>query len=640
MKLCKKTFVLKFLVFVLLLTSIPTSAVWAISTADSDKRTSSFQTSGRIWVAGDSISASHSEEPLANYAVFVHGWGEMLDRYLTDDVQIFNKSISGQSAKYFTDTANYRDIIHGIGKGDFLLIQFGHNDYKVAGNNHYSLPTSTEGSYKWYLKNYYIDPALEAGAMPVLCTSVVCCRFDSNGFVSENQNQRKFANAMKELYTEYCEQGIEIGFIDTYSLSLDILNADISNAKDYYAVKNDVPATAGNPHPSTSLDHVHYSQKGACTMADVITQNLFVLYKDFNRFSLKGVTDGGLGTMENPYQISSAAQLYLIMQDDTKNTSDTYYRLTANLMPAIQKQEWTTVFRANLDGDGHVINNPTGMAQNAFIDVNYGCIENLTLKHYTEFFLSGFTTPFIQDNYGIIRNCTSEGHLFYNCFLQQSRIPEWYFGGFVSRNYQKGMITDCQNHTLLTFNGDSPKVYLGGIAGGNAGTIKNCSNDAVLRIDTSEYDLSHAPVHQEVVCSNGGIAGIASDTAVITDCTSSAVLECYTWLDYETSAVRTDNLVPFTNARLQDYLDSKKPAHPELPDESPQPETPAAVKGDLNDDQTVTLADAQIALRISLLLQEAKPAQMTNADLNQDGSVSLSEVQQILKYALLLIPSL
>lgn len=228
----KSKIVLTFLAAILLCASIlnHSTATYSNETEES-RKTSTFKTSGRIWIAGDSIAADHSYEDENDYANFVHGWGEMLGNYMTDNAQIFNKAISGQSAKLFIEENNYQDIKNGISAGDILLIQFGHNDYK-NGSNHAALPTDTEGSYKWYLKNYYIDPALKAGAMPVLCTSVVSSYFVENT-VTEDQAQSKFADAMRELYEEYCEQGVEIGFIDTYALTQTMLNADISSAKDY-----------------------------------------------------------------------------------------------------------------------------------------------------------------------------------------------------------------------------------------------------------------------------------------------------------------------------------------------------------------------------------------------------------------------
>ena len=103
------------------------SIIFVLGISDAEA-SAQVKTSGRIWIAGDSIAADHSYENEADYARFVHGWGEVIGNYLNENAQVFNMAISGQSAKYFVEEDNYKKIIDGIGEGDLLLIQFGHND--------------------------------------------------------------------------------------------------------------------------------------------------------------------------------------------------------------------------------------------------------------------------------------------------------------------------------------------------------------------------------------------------------------------------------------------------------------------------------------------------------------------------------
>lgn len=637
----KSKILLTILTAVLLCTSIlgHSTATYSNETEES-KKTSSFKTSGRIWIAGDSIAADHSYEDEDDYANFVHGWGEMIGSYLTDDARIFNKAISGQSAKYFIEETNYQDIMDGIGEGDILLIQFGHNDYKSAGPDHSTLPTDTEGSYKWYLKNYYIDPALQVGAMPVLCTSVVSCYFNDNT-MTENQAQSKFAEAMRVLYEEYCGQGIEIGFIDTYALTQTMLNADISSAKDYFALKYDKSSgsytTDENGNRSTSLDHVHFSAKGANATADIISQNLFIMYEDLNRFNKKGLVDGGEGISDAPYLISNWAQLYQILQDDERNTPQTYYKLTQDLMPAMQQQEWETIFRANLDGAGHTIKNVVGKSLSSLFDKNYGTISNLNMEYNLNHSMDNLQFPLVGDNYGTISNCNANGTITFN-YISEEETSLWDCGMFAGFNHDGAVIDSCVNNAAITTNTNVPQVYLGGTAGRNAGTINNCQNTGELCIDTFDLSLNNAPTHTEVVCCSGGIAGIAADTSHITECISAKNPECYTTLKYVASAVLKDTIVPVTESELRTMLDEQLPTQEPGPSETPSPTEPSKLlKGDLNGDAQVTLEDAQLALKLALNIITPEEDQLTTGDLNQDGTIALDEAQHILKAALNII---
>lgn len=626
------------LAFVLILslgTGYTAAAVHTCSGETQEAKTSSFVTSGRIWIAGDSIAADHSYEDEASYVRFVHGWGEMLGDYLTADAQVYNKAISGQTAKFFTQESNYTDIMNGIGKGDFLLIQFGHNDYKSAGSDHSSLPTDVEGSYKWYLKNYYIDPALDAGAMPVLCTSVVLCSFDS-GTVSEYQAQSKFVDAMKELYQEYRSQGIEIGLIDTYAVTQALLNAQSSGASDYYALKYD-RRTGENGSRTTSLDHVHYSELGARTAADIIAQNLFVKYADFNRFNKRGLVDGGEGTQENPYLIGTWAQLYQVLQDDERNKPENYYKLTQDLLPVMSHVEWETVFRADLDGNGHILLNPVNKSQERVFDKNYGTIRNVCLDFNLRHEAETVQTLFVKDNYGIIEDCSAKGsvHVSYCGFHKEP--DEWKCGVFAAQNEDGGTVRGCLNRTDVTVETDMVTAMLGGIAGYNAGVIENCENRGSLELGTSEYVPKDAPVHNEVISCSGGITAVTADRNRLLSNKGGTAAKVHSALKYVAGVISGDAVVPVDEAELRRMLDEQKPDVTPEPVPSDKPvssDIPDMIMGDINGDGAVSLEDAQLALRCALKITDTDERSIKTGDLDGNGKIELGEAQRILRAAL------
>lgn len=596
----------------LFLTSVPAYADADPTAGYYPTKPNAFQVSGKIWIAGDSIAADHSYENINDYARFVHGWGEVIGDYLTNDAQVFNGGISGQSAMHFIEEENYQTIMDGIGKGDLFLISFGHNDYKSNGPTHSTLGTDVEGSYKWYLKNYYIDPALKAGAMPVLCTSVVLCTF-TNNTISKSQTQMQFVQAMKDLYREYLAQGIEIGLIDTNSLTRDFYNANADHADSYFAVRYD-----NSSHTSTSVDRVHSSLAGANAIADMIVQNLFLMYPDFARYNACPATDGGNGTAKDPYKISTWWQLAHMLQDETLNTPDTYFQLTADLEPRIQNIEGQTVLYAHLDGGGHSVKNPIGNVMRSFLDVNYGAISDLHLQYNLDYVSDVPQTTFIGQNFGTISNCTADGNVLFSYFPEDTQ--EFVsVGTFAAANQAGGEIRFCQNHASVEFDTNISQACIGGITGTNAGTIADCTNDGAVLLGTYKLASEKPLTNGSLFCVAGGITAITSDGSQITGCMSN-LPRAHDTLSNSVRLVLNDEIETVTDTDLQTMLAD-------------------AVLGDVSADYVITTADAQLILQYALQLNVPDSEETARrADVDKNGAITLSDARRVLRAALQIEP--
>lgn len=210
--------------------------------------------SGVVWIAGDSIASDHSDNAENGDPRPLVGWGEVIGDYLT--AAVHNEARSGRSTKsYVNENNNYKTIMKEIGAGDVFFIQFGHNDEDSSTKLHtepYGASTQ-EGSYKWYLATKYIDPALEAGAYPVLCTSVA--RYLVKDGRLQEQSHAPYVQAMKELAAEYAGKGITIPVIDCHEYTKALYEADIEGGESYHAVVKD--------GGSEKLDTTHYCEKGA-----------------------------------------------------------------------------------------------------------------------------------------------------------------------------------------------------------------------------------------------------------------------------------------------------------------------------------------------------------------------------------------
>lgn len=104
------------------------------------------------------------------------GMSQVLELYTAPDVQVVHCGKNGRSTKSFLDEGLFAPVQREMGPGDFLLIQFGHNDEKPDEARH----TEPYGSYQENLR-YFIEAARRAGAHPVLVTPIARRLFGEDG---------------------------------------------------------------------------------------------------------------------------------------------------------------------------------------------------------------------------------------------------------------------------------------------------------------------------------------------------------------------------------------------------------------------------------------------------------------------------
>jgi len=79
-----------------------------------------------IFLAGDSTMAAKAEDKRPET-----GWGERLEaRFRPGSVKVVNRAMNGRRSKSFIDEGRWQKIIDDLQKGDWVFIQFGHNDQK------------------------------------------------------------------------------------------------------------------------------------------------------------------------------------------------------------------------------------------------------------------------------------------------------------------------------------------------------------------------------------------------------------------------------------------------------------------------------------------------------------------------------
>ncbi|UOQ47038.1 rhamnogalacturonan acetylesterase [Gracilibacillus caseinilyticus] len=201
-----------------------------------------------IFLASDSTCQTYTKEQAPQA-----GWGQFLPEYLPE-YTICNHAIGGRSSRTFIEEGRLKDIEKEIQKGDYLLIQMGHNDATIQKPERYTDPYT---DYKQYLKQY-IEVARSHYATPVLITPVARLHYVLGEFLIDFND---YCNAMKEVAEEE-----ECILLDLMSLSIaHLTDVGLDQATTYYMV--DVNGT----------DYTHFTEQGANQIAAIIAKQLHLI---------------------------------------------------------------------------------------------------------------------------------------------------------------------------------------------------------------------------------------------------------------------------------------------------------------------------------------------------------------------------
>ena len=164
-----------------LLTITALAAVWLLA--------SSFT----VHLMGDSTMA---EKDLKGGTNPERGWGMMFQNFLDGDVRVANYAKNGLSTKSCIDKGIWDKVFAAVRPGDYVFIQFGHNDSKAGDTTRYAAPF---GAYQDNLRRF-IDGTREKGGTPVLLTPVARRWFKEGGL--DRNCHGDYPAAMKQVAGE------------------------------------------------------------------------------------------------------------------------------------------------------------------------------------------------------------------------------------------------------------------------------------------------------------------------------------------------------------------------------------------------------------------------------------------------------
>lgn len=223
-----------------------------------------------LFLAGDSTVVDEANEPWS-------GWGQLLPRFLSSDISVANYAESGEAANSFVSSKRFAKLLSEMKAGDYLLIQFGHNDQKQKGEG--------KGPYASYTRDlkYLIDEARAKGGIPVLITSMNRRTFDSEGKITNSHGD--YPDAVRKLAKQE-----NVALIDLNAMSKTLYEAwgDEGSKKAFVHF----PAGTFPDQDKDLADNTHFNPYGGyelakCIIQGIIDNNIPVkkyIVKDFKGF--------------------------------------------------------------------------------------------------------------------------------------------------------------------------------------------------------------------------------------------------------------------------------------------------------------------------------------------------------------------
>ncbi|MCT8139925.1 hypothetical protein H1D32_20825 [Anaerobacillus sp. CMMVII] len=219
------------------------------------KRTASKNPS--IYLISDSTVKTYGldQSPMA-------GWGQVIHRFFNREIKVDNRAMGGRSTKLAYKEGRLNDLLVDIKPGDYMFIQFAHNDMAQGKPERYV----TIEQYKDYLNNKYIKGALQRGGTPVCLTSMNRRTFDNetktfvDSFPTYTQAMREVANENKLTLLDLNQRSLafynSLGLNNTDPLFMQLRPGEHSNYLDGLD------------------DNTHFREAGAKQMARMVIEEI------------------------------------------------------------------------------------------------------------------------------------------------------------------------------------------------------------------------------------------------------------------------------------------------------------------------------------------------------------------------------
>lgn len=240
----------------------------------------------RIFMIGDSTMANKD----IRGGKLERGWGMMLKNFFTDDVVVDNRALNGRSSKSFIAEGHWQKVVEQIKPGDYVFIQFGHNDEKKDTARH----TEPGSTFDDNLRRFVRETRLRGG-IPVLFNSVVRRIFVKSSTAVEDDDKRDNSSAglqegdtLIDTHGEYLvspkkvANEMDVPFVDANKITHDLeqgLGPEGSKSLHVWYKPGEVPSL-----PQGRQDNTHYNVRGAYVVAGLLVDAVAMEVPDLKDF--------------------------------------------------------------------------------------------------------------------------------------------------------------------------------------------------------------------------------------------------------------------------------------------------------------------------------------------------------------------
>lgn len=208
-----------------------------------------------IYSIGDSTMA---DKPIENGNP-ERGWCQALKTQVVPGVRFENHAVNGRSSRSFLQEGRWQTVVDQLNPGDWVLIQFGHNDQKVKSPERYTNPYS---GYRENLKRY-VNETRAKGGFPLLMSSIVRRNFNEWGTLEDTHGAYPFVARMLALE-------LDVPFVDMQCLTeRTLIELGVEASRSLHLVYE----PGEHPYfPDGKADNTHLSPIGAQRYAQLFLE--------------------------------------------------------------------------------------------------------------------------------------------------------------------------------------------------------------------------------------------------------------------------------------------------------------------------------------------------------------------------------
>ncbi|HVT83656.1 MAG TPA: rhamnogalacturonan acetylesterase [Chitinophagaceae bacterium] len=214
-----------------------------------------------VFIAGDSTAANKEVKAYPET-----GWGMPFAYMFDSTVTVDNRAKNGRSTKTFISEGLWQKLIGDVKEGDYVLIQFGHNDEVKEKTDRYTAPEEFKANLA-----RFVTETRSKKATPVLLTPVTRRQFDANGTIKETHAE--YSPLVREVAKQY-----DVPLIDLDEKSRELVQQfGPENSKLLYMQLE--PGEHPN-YPQGRNDNTHFNELGARKIAQLVLWSIKELHLD------------------------------------------------------------------------------------------------------------------------------------------------------------------------------------------------------------------------------------------------------------------------------------------------------------------------------------------------------------------------